>query len=57
MLPFFFGCESSTAAEQEYKARKLRFLKWMRDDIRTRLAGINAAIAELEKQLTPPAQD
>ncbi|BAD80462.1 hypothetical protein syc2272_c [Synechococcus elongatus PCC 6301] len=57
MFPFFLGCESSSAAEQEYKSRKLRFLRWMRDDLKTRLAGINAAIAELEQQVAPNAQD
>jgi hypothetical protein len=31
--------------------RKLRFLKWMRDDLETRLAGINAAIGNVEQQL------
>jgi hypothetical protein len=31
--------------------RKLRFLKWMRDDLETRLAGINGAISNVEQQL------
>ncbi len=31
--------------------RKLRFLKWMRDDLETKLAGINAAISNVEQQL------
>jgi hypothetical protein len=31
--------------------RKLRFLKWMRDDLETKLAGINAAIGNVEQQL------
>jgi hypothetical protein len=32
--------------------RKLRFLKWMRDDLETRLAGINGAISNVEQQLS-----
>jgi len=31
--------------------RKLRFLKWMRDDLETKLAGINGAISNVEQQL------
>jgi len=31
--------------------RKLWFLKWMRDDLETRLAGINGAISNVEQQL------
>lgn len=36
---------------RDYKERKLRFLRWMRDEIETRLAGINAAIEALERQI------
>ena len=31
--------------------RKLRLLKWMRYDLETKLAGINAAIGNVEQQL------
>nr|WP_235728415.1 hypothetical protein [Fischerella thermalis] len=31
--------------------RKLRFLKAMRDDLETKLAGLNGAIANLEQQI------
>lgn len=31
--------------------RKLRFLKTMRDDLETKLAGLNAAISNVEQQL------
>ncbi|HEY9877838.1 MAG TPA: hypothetical protein V6D29_05245 [Leptolyngbyaceae cyanobacterium] len=37
--------------QRTYQERKLRFMKWMRDDLETRLAGLNAAIATLERQL------
>lgn len=30
---------------------RLRFLKWMRDDLETRLACINAAIGKVKQQL------
>ncbi|MDJ0743292.1 MAG: hypothetical protein QNJ32_08010 [Xenococcaceae cyanobacterium MO_167.B27] len=36
---------------KSYKERRLKFLQWIRDDLETRLAGINAAIATLERQL------
>lgn len=33
------------------KERKLQFLKWMRDSLEARLAGLNAMIQTLERQL------
>ncbi|MDJ0575356.1 MAG: hypothetical protein QNJ65_09360 [Xenococcaceae cyanobacterium MO_234.B1] len=36
---------------KNYKERRLKFLQWIRDDLETRLAGINAAIDTLERQL------
>jgi hypothetical protein len=54
MFPFFCfpsGCDSSTSRE-EYRTRKLKFLKWMRDDLETRLAGLNAAIETIEHQMS-----
>lgn len=38
-------------SRKTYQERKLRFLKWMRDDLETRLAGLNAAIETIEQQL------
>lgn len=53
MFPFFgttcWGYEPTT--HRTYQERKLHFLKWMRDDLETRLAGLNAAIETLERQL------
>lgn len=53
MFPFFgMPCWGSEPMNQRtYQERKLRFMKWMRDDLETRLAGLNAAIATLERQL------
>ena len=53
MFPFFTYscCNSQTASPKAHKERKLKFLKWIRDDLETRLAGINAAISTLEGQI------
>jgi hypothetical protein len=54
MFPFFCPtnvCGSSSNRE-EYQAHKLKFLKWMRDDLETRLAGLNAAIETVERQMS-----
>lgn len=53
MFPFFCpssGCGSSTS-RNDYQERKLKFLKWMRDDLEARLAGLNAAIETIERQI------
>jgi hypothetical protein len=54
MLPFFAWqtCGPSWSNDREYKERKLRFLKWMRDELDNRLAGVNASIQSLEQQLS-----
>lgn len=55
MFPFFNPCcnwESSSSSRKAYQERKLQFLKWMRDDLETRLAGLNAAIATVERQVS-----
>ncbi len=38
-------------SRRAYRERKLKFMKWMRDDLETRLAGINAAIETVERQI------
>lgn len=38
-------------SRKAYRERKLKFLKGIRDDLETRLAGINAAIETMERQL------
>ena len=55
MFPFFFNTCGSTS-RQEYQERKLKFLKWMRDDLETRLAGLNAAIETIERQMSREGQ-
>ena len=39
-------------SRKSFLERRLWFLKWMRDDLETRLAGINAAIGKVEQQLS-----
>lgn len=53
MFPFWgtpcWGAEPMS--RKAYQERKLKFLKWMRDDLETRLAGVNAAIETIERQV------
>jgi hypothetical protein len=54
MFPFWgstcYGSEPMS--RQSFLQGRLKFLKWMRDDLETRLAGLNAAIEKVEQQLT-----
>lgn len=56
MFPFFGNpCWSGQSySRQEYRQQKLRFLKTMRDELETRLAGLNAAIETMERQMSQP---
>ena len=51
---FFHLCQSCFNPESNsastWRQRRLKFLKSMRDDLETRLAAINAAIATIERQ-------
>ena len=52
---FFWGSPcgySQPTSGREYRERKLQFLKWMRDELEARLAGLNAAIETIERQLS-----
>jgi len=54
MFPFWANnwyCGESVSRYTQLEIR-LRFLKTMRDDLETRLAGINAAIEQVERQLS-----
>ena len=53
MFPFWNNTcwMGEPVSRTSYQERKLRFLKWMRDDLETRLAGVNAAIATIERQM------
>jgi hypothetical protein len=54
MFPFFNPCwnwDSSSSSQKAYQERKLNFLKWMRNDLEARLAGLNAAIETVERQM------
>jgi hypothetical protein len=58
MFPFFWncGCGDRSPSREDYQAHKLKFLKWMRDDLETRLAGLNAAIETIERQIDREGQ-
>lgn len=52
MFPFWNNTcwMGEPVSRKAYQERKLRFLRWMRDDLETRLAGLNAAIKTIERQ-------
>ncbi|MBE9170363.1 hypothetical protein IQ238_23530 [Pleurocapsales cyanobacterium LEGE 06147] len=54
MFPFWgnpcWGNEPSSRKED--RERKLKFLKSMRDDLEAKLAGLNAAIETIERQVS-----
>lgn len=56
MFPFSFwpnACYGGEPVSRKTRLQgKLRFLKTMRDDLETRLAGLNAAINNVEQQLS-----
>jgi hypothetical protein len=53
MFPFWTtNCCNQTFSAKDHKERRLKFLKWWRDDLETRLSGLNAAISTLEEQIT-----
>jgi hypothetical protein len=39
-------------SRKSHLEQKRRFLQWMRDDLETKLAGINAALTKLDEQLS-----
>jgi hypothetical protein len=56
MFPFSFWYNSSCytgepVSRKTHLQRKLKFLKAMRDDLETKLAGLNAAVSSVEQQL------
>ena len=59
MFPFWGnGCYNpEPMSRRSHLERKRKFLQWMRDDLETRLAGINAALAKLDEQLSQEQQD
>lgn len=53
MFPFWGNAcwGQEPVSRKNYQERRLQFLKWMRDDLETRLAGLNAAIDTIERQI------
>ncbi|MBC8122981.1 MAG: hypothetical protein H7Y22_14220 [Gemmatimonadaceae bacterium] len=56
MFPFNFDryCEfgGEPLSRKDRLGRRLKFLKRMRDELETRLAGVSAAITTIERQLS-----
>lgn len=54
MFPFWemLCCGQEPGSRRSYQERKLKFLKGMRDELEARLAGLNAAIETIERQLS-----
>lgn len=57
MFPFFSWYNNSCCGDQPvshktHLERKLKFLKVIRDDLETRVAGLNAAISSIEQQIS-----
>jgi uncharacterized phage infection (PIP) family protein YhgE len=57
MFPFSFWYQNSCYGGEEISRktrleRKLKFLKTMRDELDSKLAGLNAAINKVEEQLS-----
>ncbi|ALF54839.1 hypothetical protein ACX27_21600 [Nostoc piscinale CENA21] len=53
MFPFWgYGCYSGEpVSHKAHLERKLKFLTWMRDDLESKLSGINAAIDTIRQQI------
>jgi len=53
-LPWETICcgSKSSYSRRSYNERRLKFLQWMRDDLEAKLAGINAAIQTVERQIS-----
>jgi hypothetical protein len=47
-----FCCSNEPSSRRTYQERKLKFLKVMRDELEARLAGLNAAIETIERQIS-----
>lgn len=43
------GCHHQST--QDYREHRLRFLRWVKDSLETRLAAVNAAIESIESQV------
>ncbi|MGA7954708.1 MAG: hypothetical protein WCA07_14440 [Gloeobacterales cyanobacterium] len=44
-------CGSEPPSRKARLERKLKFLKWMKDSLETRLSAVNAAIGTVERQV------
>jgi hypothetical protein len=44
-------CSKKSYSRRSYNEGRLKFLQWMRDDLEAKLAGVNAAIQTVERQV------
>ena len=53
MFPFLNigSCNAENCSPKAVQERKLKFLKWMRDDLESKVAGLNAMIETIERQI------
>ncbi|MBF2079567.1 MAG: hypothetical protein IGR76_13880 [Synechococcales cyanobacterium T60_A2020_003] len=51
MFPFWMSPCCSSSSKSSHRQQQLEFLKWVRDNLETRLAATNAAIATMERQM------
>ncbi len=51
----FYGCGQQPVSRQERLKYKLKYLTRMRDDLEAKLAGLNATITTIERQLSEEA--
>ena len=54
MFPFWMNscCGTDSFSTAKHQENKLKFLKFMRDNVEARLAALNAAIETIENQLS-----
>jgi hypothetical protein len=54
MFPFWMNscCSTDSFSTARHQENKLKFLKFMRDNVEARLAALNAAIETIERQLS-----
>lgn len=50
MFPFWPMFNDTTCSSTDYREKRLRCLRWVKDSLETRLAAVNAMIDSLEQQ-------
>ena len=50
MFPFWTLSSESSCSSTDYRTKRLKCLRWVKDSLETRLAAVNAMIESLEQQ-------